>query len=129
MNPQCSPAALDFAVTSVHRQAIVEKASRVSLASAEDYSAVKRSHLDTHRKCAAVGVDFFPMVAETSGAWSRGAMGILGQICRCIAHQRGADVNQQFSSALERLSVIFRRCQARAWLRRREQERESYPFQ
>ena len=124
-----SPAALDFAVTSVQRQAVIESASRTPLASADQYSDVKRSHLDTQRLCAGEGVDFFPMVAETSGAWSRSAIGILGELSRRIAEQRGTDSNLEFSFMLQRLSVLFRRCQARAWFRRREQDHDAGLFQ
>ena len=80
-----SPAAFDFAITAPQRQGIVNQAAQVPLASASAYAAKKRQHLNTEQMCAASGVEFIPMVAESTGAWEPTAWKVLAQIAQTRA--------------------------------------------
>jgi len=113
-----SPAALDFAITAPQRQAIVEQAAQFALASAKDYAVTKRRHMDTERQCAENGVEFIPMVAESTGAWEPGALKVLRQLARASALHTGKDKGVVLAELLQRLSVTIRRAKARALLRR-----------
>ena len=113
-----SPAALDFAVTAPQRQATIQQASMEALFSARQYSDTKRAHLDTARLCSEVGVEFQPMVCETTGAWSPEAFFVLKQLSRTAASLTGRDEDACLAETLQNLSVTVRRCQARALLRR-----------
>ena len=113
-----SPAALDFAVTAPQRQVTVEQAAKEALASAKQYSQTKREYLNTAQLCADAGVEFVPMVCESTGAWAPEALHVLGQLAQAAALQSGRDKNSVFAETLQVLSVTVRRCQARALLRR-----------
>ena len=67
--------ALDLAVTAPTRQDIVVEAARTPLAATTDYSARKRTFLDTASQCQRSGLEFVPLVAESTGSWSVEAIG------------------------------------------------------
>ena len=112
------PAALDLAVTAPQRQDIVEEAGKKPLASASAYSQTKRTHLDTHNHCRSMGIEFVPLVCESTGAWSAEALSVFSQLARATAAIRGRDPGTILAETLQSLSMIARRCQARAILRR-----------
>eukprot|EP00973_Karenia_brevis_P069800 9704853-Karenia_brevis.AAC.1 len=64
-----TPAALDFAITSPHRQDMVGRAAESSGVAARSYESFKRTYLDTERDCASQGISFIPMVGEPTGGW------------------------------------------------------------
>ena len=113
-----SPAALDFAVTAPQRQDFVELASREALSSAARYSMTKRRHLDTEKLCKDAGVEFLPIVCESSGAWSPEAFYTIAMIAGSAAAATGRDKDETLAEALQVLSVTIRQSQARALLRR-----------
>ena len=113
-----SPAALDFAVTATQRPDIVELASREALASARQYSLAKRQYLNTEQLCNSVGLDFVPMVCESTGAWAPEAFHVIGLIAKAAAAISGRDKDAVLAESLQILSVTVRRSQARALLRR-----------
>ena len=113
-----SPAALDFAVTAFQRQDIVELASREALASARQYSQAKRQYLDTEQLCNSVGLEFVPMVCESTGAWAPEAFHVTGLLAKAAASISGRDKDEVLAQSLQKLSVTVRRSQARALLRR-----------
>ena len=80
-----SPDALDFAVVPPQRQGTLAQAGQVALAAAAASSQTKDMHLDTGRVCAQQGVQFRPMVCETTGAWLRKAAAILLLISKAVA--------------------------------------------
>ena len=77
-----------------------------------------REHLDTARLCTEAGIDFVPMVAESTGAWEPGALRTLKQLAQASSLRTGRDRKAVLAETLQRLSVVVRRAQARALLRR-----------
>ena len=77
-----APAALDLAITAPQRQDIVARAATTALTAATSYAATKASHLDTANLCAAQGVRFVPLVAESTGAWEPEASKLLLHLSR-----------------------------------------------
>ena len=113
-----SPAALDFAVTAPQRQAVVYQAAENALASARAYAGTKRSFLDTEQLCRSSGIEFVPMVAESTGAWEPGALDVLRQVARTSALRSSRPAGTVFLELKQRLSLTIRRGLARALLRR-----------
>jgi len=113
-----SPAALDFAVTAPQRQDALELASREALAAATTYSQTKRNYLQTDSLCREAGVQFQPMVCETTGAWALEAVHVLGHLARFAADATGGDSEALLARTLQQTSVAVRRMTARALLRR-----------
>ena len=112
------PAALDFAITSPHRQDVLTKAASEDLAAASDYEGTKRSFLNTEQECSLVGLRFLPVVGETTGAWGSVASTLFAQLARAAATETGAPVAKLHSELLQGLSVRVRRARARAVLKR-----------
>eukprot|EP00929_Paragymnodinium_shiwhaense_P035390 TRINITY_DN19100_c1_g1_i2.p2 TRINITY_DN19100_c1_g1~~TRINITY_DN19100_c1_g1_i2.p2 ORF type:complete len:220 (+),score=45.50 TRINITY_DN19100_c1_g1_i2:699-1358(+) len=112
------PAALDFAVTAPQRQDNLEQASKEALASAVNYADVKRRHLNTDQLCREAGIEFVPMVCETSGAWAPAAFLVLAHLASAAATNLGRKKEVVLAETLQLLSVTARRCHARAVLRR-----------
>ena len=113
-----SPAALDFAVTAPQRQEIVMQAARTGLAAAKAYSEHKKAHLNTQGLCSEAGIDFIPMVAETSGAWAPSAMNVLKQMAASVATCSGRKPEIVMQQILQNAAIRIRRANARATLRR-----------
>ena len=113
-----TPAALDFAVTAPQRQDIMELAASEGLAAATAYSRTKRTHQNTEELCKQAGVEFQPMVCETTGAWSLEALFVLRHLARSAAEATGGDADAVFARTLQQTSVVVRRATARAVLRR-----------
>jgi len=112
------PAALDFAITAPQRQGMVERAAKEPLAAASEYCDTKRSHEGTEAECAAAGVAFLPMVAETTGAWATESLSVLRQLAKAVASRQGRVASTVSKEMLQGLSVTIRRANARAHLRR-----------
>ena len=110
--------ALDFAITSPTRTIGVAEASQGSLAAAETYSTHKRTYLDTAEQCRRSGVEFVPVVAETTGAWSKEALAVFHHICQAKSRWSGRAESDLFQELLQQLSVAIRSTNARAVLRR-----------
>ena len=96
----------------------MRQAAEEPLYAASAYAETKRSHLDTARQCRANGVEFIPMVAETTGAWEPSALRVLRQLARMSAQVTGKPVERECAELLQRLSVRLRRAHSRALLRR-----------
>ena len=77
------------------------------------------SHLNTAATCAVQGIKFIPMVAETTGAWDRGADRILRLFASAAAAREGVDGAALTGLMFQELSVCIRGFRARAALRRR----------
>ena len=112
------PAALDLAITAPQRQDIVAEAAISGLAAARAYSDTKRSHLNTALECEAAGVNFIPLVAETTGAWSTEALTVLKALARAAAQRQGLDTAGVTHLLLQRTSIAIRRANARTHLSR-----------
>ena len=83
------------------------------------YASLKCSHLDTAAACAANGVRFQPLAAESTGAWEAGAGKPLLHLARGVALREGVDVQTLHGQLLQQLSVTIRAHHARAVLLRR----------
>ena len=97
---------------------ILRESAQTALASARAYADTERSHLGTARVCAAAGVDFVPMVAESTGAWEPGAAAVLWQLARAASLVDGRPAPVVHAEFAQRLPVVVRRAQARALVRR-----------
>jgi hypothetical protein len=113
-----APAALDLAIVSPQRQGIVAQAAVTAGAAACAYATHKRSHLQTEAECAAQGVAFLPMVAESSGGWGADGLKVLRRLAKASAAKTGGDESVAVGQLLQRLCVTIRRAKARAVLRR-----------
>jgi len=114
-----SPTAFDLAVTAPSRQATLGEAARTSLAAASAYAETKAAHLETAAACRGQGVEFFPLVAEATGAWELKAAGFLRKISSAAAAREGADGEGLHAALLQELCVAARIVRAQAVLRRR----------
>ena len=90
-----------------------------ALAAASAYAASKAAYLNTAQLCSQQGVNFVPLVAESTGAWDRVAGQLLLQIACSAAARTGDDSAALHSDLLQELSVLIRSHRARAVLRRR----------
>ena len=112
--------ALDFAVTSSTQAGIVREAAKHSLAAAAAYSTTKRNFRNTASLCQSVGVEFQPLVAETTGAWSEEALQCFSRLAKarsCWSLRTKAELKQEL---LQQLSVAVRSANSAAALRRLE---------
>ena len=64
-----SPTAFGLAFTAPLRQETLGAAARQALAAASAYAGTKMAHLQTAEMCRSHGVQFTPLVAETTAAW------------------------------------------------------------
>ncbi|CAK9083246.1 unnamed protein product, partial [Durusdinium trenchii] len=100
-------------------QDVVVQGAAAALAAATAYAASKAAYLNTAHLCSQQGVQFVPLVAESTGAWERAASQLLLQIACSAAARTGDDSATLHSDLLQELSVIIRSHRARAVLRRR----------
>ena len=114
-----SPAALDFAVTAPQRQEILGTSSKQAMAAADEYVCFKREHLDTDRLCREAGVEFLPMVIESTGAWAGDSEAVLVQLAAAAAANSGRKTAEVMRELLQGASRRVRAANARAELRRR----------
>ena len=114
-----APAALDFAVTAPQRQETLVQASQQGAAAATAYAHHKESYLQTGEACRSQGVQFVPMVIESTGAWDPAAMKILKHIAHAAASRAGIDPADSLNQLHQEASVCVRTWRARAALRRR----------
>ena len=115
-----SPVALDFAITAPQRQETLARAAEEDLAAAAAYAARKAAFEGTAEACAAQGVRFCPMVAESTGAWEPEAERVLRRISRTAAARNGTDPAAAWTLFQQQTSVLLRRARAQAELRRRD---------
>jgi len=113
-----TPAALDFAVTAPQRLENLDQAATQPLAAAVAYEQLKKTHLGTEAACLANGIQFIPMVAESTGAWAPTAAKVLRRIAHGAATSTGRSADDIHSEMLQSLSVTIRRANARAVLKR-----------
>ena len=118
------PPQLDLAVTAPQRQETLAQAGQTALAAANQYAELKAAHLNTARACSAQGLNFVPLVVESTGAWSQSASKILLLISRAVAARTNSDAAQLHAELLQELSVLLRSHHARAVLRRRAESSE-----
>ena len=111
------PLALDFAVT--HPQ----QPSNRQLAGVATPGSWATEYAKTHkeagaRACAAVGIDFAPMVVETFGAWSPQALDVLKALAHQYSIHQGVPEPIARATLFTKLSVTLQRQNARMLLAR-----------
>ena len=113
-----SPAAFDLAITSPQRIEVVATAARTAGAAAVQYEETKRTFLNTAEICATQGIQFLPLVAETSGGWGPTGLKTISKLAKRTALVSEQSASVVFSQLLESLCVAIRRANARAVLER-----------
>ena len=114
-----APAALDFAVTAPQQQTQLAGSQQVALAAATEYEILKRTHLGTASACQAQGIEFIPMVIETTGAWGPAAHPVLHHLAKSASLRSGRSQGAELQLFLQVAAVAVRSANARAHLRRR----------
>ena len=112
------PMALDFAITSPTRPDIIAEAAIKPLTAASCYSSFKRTYLDTASQCRRVGVDFLPLVAESTGAWTDEALAFFHHVCTIRSRWSHQPEAALFHELMQELSVVIRSTNDRGVLRR-----------
>ena len=112
------PAAFDLAIPSPQRAEVVASASQTAGAAAAQYEDMKRTYLNTANACAAQGINFIPMVAETSGGWGPTGLKTISKLAKRKALISEQSASVVFSQFLESFCVAIRRANARAVLKR-----------
>ena len=110
--------ALDFAVTCPLQHGMVRDAANRTLAAAMDYEAHKLADRHTAQRCADLGFQLTPMVAETLGGWGPMAQEVFRAIAKTTAESKGIDVSMATCQLYEALGVRLQRANARAILSR-----------
>ena len=82
------------------------------------FTLYKRTYLDTESQCRRNGVAFLPTVAESTGAWTPEALGMLKMICKTRNRWTGSPEAELMEGLLRELSVAIRTANAKAILRR-----------
>ena len=113
-----APAALDFAVVSPQRQDVVSEAASGAGVAASHYEAHKRNFLNTASECQQQRVNFFPMVAESTGGWGPEGLKTLRRLAKVSAARTGSEDCLVLGQMLQSLCVAIRSAKARAVLRR-----------
>ena len=111
-------AAFDFAVTSPLQLAELGNASQTQLPATVNYEADKLADRDTASRCAALGIELIPVVAESFGGWGPRAQQALKVIARASATRSGTTLGIATTRMYEGLSNIIMRANARALLAR-----------
>ena len=114
-----SPTAFDLAFTAPLRQETLGAAARQALAAASAYAGTKMAHLQTAEMCRSHGVQFTPLVAETTAAWEPHSAAFLKRVARAVAAREGALAALLEAQLLQELCIAARSFHARTVLHRR----------
>eukprot|EP00973_Karenia_brevis_P018946 2597125-Karenia_brevis.AAC.1 len=110
--------AFDFAVTSGLRADTLATVTTEWDAHLQAYEDFKRSHLETEGQCLAEGIGFTPMVIDAvGGGWGKAARGVWTQLAKSMALSPGEESTVAVH-ALQRMSLLLHKENARAVLRR-----------
>ena len=113
------PAAFDFAVTSGLRQGFVSASAASGSRATEEYETRKRVYQRTQEACAAVGLQFVPLIAEAcGGGWGPAAMQTWETLAEALATRTGETAAAEKVKLLQALSITLQRENARAVVRR-----------
>ena len=114
-----SPTAFDLAFTAPLRQETLGAAARQALAATSAYAGTKMAHLQTAEMCRSHGVQFTPLVAETTAAWEPHSAAFLKRVARAVAAREGASAALLEAQLLQELCITARSFHARTVLHRR----------
>ena len=93
-------------------------AARTAGAAATQHEGAKRMFLNTAAVCTAQGINFTPLVAETSGGWGPSGLKTISKLANRTALISEQSASMVFSQFLEGFCVAIRRANARAVLKR-----------
>ena len=110
-------AALDLAITSPQTRDSLRGAAQSIGSAAVAYVVYKRGYLGTAEDCEGQGMDFIPIVAETSGGWGPSAICTFKALAKCILSEHES-TETPLQQHLQRTCTAIRRANARAVLRR-----------
>ena len=82
------------------------------------YDEFKRGYLDTEAQCLAQGVEFLPLVAESSSGWGVSALKCFRKVVKMTEDSGAVDAETSLGWLLQGLSVTMRSIAARAVLKR-----------
>ena len=115
-----TPAALDLAVTSGLRDGMVLSSANDPALGLQQYEDWKCSYMDTRRQCTEEGMTFIPIIIEAvGGGLGQQGMHVIAELAKTSASASGESASIAACSALQRLSMVLHRENARAILRRR----------
>ena len=86
---------------------------------ASAYAGTKMAHLQTAEMCRSHGVQFTPLVAETTAAWEPHSAAFLKRVARAVAAREGASAALLEAQLLQELCITARSFHARTVLHRR----------
>ena len=113
------PAAFELAVTSGLRCGAAAASAADGSHTCAAYEERKRSHLNTAALCRDQGLQFLPLIAESScGGWGREAIKVWRTLGALLAAKSGDGSGAATEQLLQCLSVTLQRENARAVLRR-----------
>ena len=115
---------LDIAVTDPTQKKYVQEATSTLLHSAEHYASTVKDPI-YQDICEKKGVDFFPIVVETTGGWCVAAIQFFNKLIPKIAAARRISLSLATQQLYMRLSVILQRANARMILNRTERDEDS----
>ena len=116
-----APAALDLAITSGLRNDMVKKSVEDGGAAAKAYENFKRSHMQTEDHCQEEGILFIPLICEaTGGGWGPAANAVWNELAKYKATLTGESISITANRMLQSLGMILHKENARAILRRSE---------
>lgn len=93
-------------------------AARQASATAAAYETYKLTYKDTAAQCKAQGLQFVPLVAESSGEEGPSAVRTLYRIAKTAGTREDQDADEGLGQYYPRLSVVIRRAHGEAVLRR-----------
>eukprot|EP00438_Fugacium_kawagutii_P027391 Skav208438 [mRNA] locus=scaffold1952:148218:149072:+ [translate_table: standard] len=113
------PAALDLAVSSGLRSAVLAASAQDGGHAASAYESRKRSFQNTDQQCRGQGLQFLPVVAEAcGGGLAPQALVVLRTLGSLLAAKTGQATSTEVEHLYQGLSVALQRESARAVLRR-----------
>jgi len=110
---------LDFAASSGLRADLLAESANDPSAAVVGYEGFKEGYLDTKTACAADGITFIPMVVDAcGGGWGPQACAIWKELAKTTALATGELASLVSMRLAQSLSIVLRRENARAVLRR-----------
>ena len=97
---------------------LIRAAGGEATVTADDYSDKKRAHNDTDKKCEDVGIDYQPIVIQTTGGMSKEALSTLESLNRLVANNTQTPQKEVAHRFFQRLSIDMQRSLHRAVARR-----------
>ena len=114
-----TPAALDFAATSGLRTELLLDSAADPTSAVVQYEGYKETFLDTKAHCLSEGITFIPMIVDAcGGGWGPQACRVWTELAKTTALATGELPSTEAMRVLQSLSLILRRENARAVLRR-----------